>query len=351
MNEEKALVLRMLEEGNITADEAMRLLDALKDEDYSAYERDTEDKVNFFSFKENIFNKISDDLDVDLQNIDHSENDYRFSRYKYFESLEYSYHILDTDSFKFHITGLNGPIKIETSESSMVTLNIKAMANFELNQKEVPYFSQEIRDNSFIFKPIDQHNLSLSIELYIPDKDFNRVDIRNSNGALKLKGVTAPNIDIITRNGDIEISRIKSQRIIGETKNGHVDMTDSESNIAALLTRNGNITARDNLINTLKIKSVNGNIQSLSNKSSYEILHNTHGSIKARIDRKPRKFDISTKVGYISLDLPNLLMEEKRSPAGSSIKARTENAATTENILIATISTGPIDIGLESDNG
>lgn len=317
MNNDKKLILEMLRDGKLTAEEAEKLLDAV-DNTKKAYAQEEpqvagdskNDKKSDFYFdidmdkiKETINNAsskinsekinafsagLSENLAVLGKELESSFKD-MFSSFKDFstgvrtntETIRTSHEIAIEDAYNIDIDfkAINGGVAIVASPDTDVA-KLKVVCNYKANEVETgeSLYDYYLENNTLSFSP-KYTNISIDLECVLPEKKYGKVIITTKNGSINVGDLEAESFGLETVNGAIstcdvfadsihattvngKISAEKSEcnEFVGQTSNGKVNLTALKSNSTDIRTSNAKIIVSDLTSNDAIFKTSNGSV-------------------------------------------------------------------------------------------
>ncbi|MBU5439334.1 DUF4097 family beta strand repeat protein [Tissierella sp. MSJ-40] len=412
MREEKMMILSMLEEGKITSEEAVKLMEALEEvvtfSDDTPIEEKKDRLINMDKtikkveeiekvIKEqgkkvetlgsDIGNKISN-MFSGLKDMGNSVN--FTSNYETINTtLEKDISHMENPIIDFR--GVNGNIIVNSWDQENLLIKVTCQYKYgKLNENDTFYNFYE-DGNKIVFSPAFSSNISIRLEVYLPEKKYEEISLTTSNGRIDIDDFNLNTLKCDTSNSSIGISDIAADNVLLVTRNGKISIKDvSSPNIKANST-NSNISLRDINSTNLEVSTVNGRIViedvvslsiigSTSNSSidvndiSCEILNLTTSNGKITCDdideekikeiklitsnasinsnigevEKNSYFDLETSLGSINLEIPNLVYKiNKQAKLGiRKIVAHSIAYKEEENHLmfIASTSNGSIKI-------
>ncbi|HLR40510.1 MAG TPA: DUF4097 family beta strand repeat-containing protein [Virgibacillus sp.] len=137
---------------------------------------------------------------------------------------------------------------------------------------------------------------SLSLKVYLPEKEYNSLQIESGNGRVRVDDLQAKVIHVKTDNGQIKLNHIGSSEVTAEADNGTIDMENVTATNVKVKADNGKI----------KLKDVEGNLSGTTNNGSISLvtrdLHRSidfetdNGRINIQTEKKPTNAIIDAKV-------------------------------------------------------
>ncbi len=362
MKEEKMMILTMLEEGKITSEEAIKLMEALEEKEIFEDEnkeqsnrksKKTEEESRFKD-KFNTLEDIGSDIGNALSNMFDGIKDFGTSF-----GLKYNYDIIntnleidlkDTTSPSLDLRGINGDMILRPTNKDILSIFVTCQYKKGLLIANEPYFDFNNIDDKITFNPKYNSNISIKLEVSLPEKKYNEIKLNTSNGkiyaselnsnsmncitsnsSIDILGGNIELLDLTTKNGKIEIKDMVSSSIKSYTTNSGIYLTNINSSTIDAKTGNSKIILNniksDNVIcktsnSTIDAKSIdapyitlttsNGKIilSQINTYNAREItLITSNSSIISDISEVNKEvlFDLETSMGNINLDLPNLV--------------------------------------------
>lgn len=358
MKEEKVMILTMLEEGKITSEEAIKLLEALEDETFqeegksSEFKKEKEDKYNFKD-KFNSLEDIGSDIGNALSNMFDGLKDFSSSFVKYnYDTIttELELDLGGLENPSLNLRTINGDINLKPTSKDVLSINVTCQYKKGLLVANEPYFDFTNIDGNISFNPKYNSNISIKLDVSLPEKSYDEIRLNTTNGKIYINRLNAKSaqcltsnssiefdggnidlIDLTTKNGRIEVKDINSKNIKTYTTNSSIQLTNIQSENIVSKTGNGkiifsNINALDVVCKTsnspIDIKSINSPSISLTTSNGKILLSqlNTYnakninlitsnGSIISDIYGvdKGAMFDLETSMGSIDLNLSDLV--------------------------------------------
>ncbi|WP_353097404.1 DUF4097 family beta strand repeat-containing protein [Tissierella praeacuta] len=402
MKEEKMMILSMLEEGKITAEDAIKLMEALEDIEIPKNHNETKEEI-YDDFQEKksskpIFNTLEDigsDISNVLSNMFDGLKDVGNS-FIFRNNYETITTDLDVDISNMNLPTLdlkaiNGSIFLRPNIDNNLFIKVTCQYKKGLFSPDEPYFDFSTNENKIIFNPKYNSNISIKLDVSLPKKDYDEITLNSSNGKIDIQELNTDILKCITTNSSINIVKANSKEIDLTTKNGKIECKDINSNIIKSTTTNSSIfltnlhcleieakTANGKIVinnidgqkiilktsNALiETEDVNCNIIHLTtsngkiicnnidmNKAKEVKLMTSNGSINSKVYgiTKDNYFDLETSMGNISLGIPNLVYKINNQANLGFKKIVAHNVNFDENRdnvkFIASTSNGSINI-------
>lgn len=361
--EERKMILKMIEDGKITAEEGLKLLNALQPEKEAEKEPKAEGEnylttqvdwekagqskrsykepsgTSFFtSFIESAFQKIKD-LDFD----------FNFGSYVEVE------HIFQHTGFtgsEIDISIENGSITFEPWSNKDVRLECKAKVYRAHNQTE----ARQMLLRDAIFQATEDKlkfytkvkSIKLEIVCYVPEQLYREIKLYTFNGHIKGSRLNVNKMETKVVNGSISFEDLSVERINAETVNGPLEVRGIKGERSEFKTMNGTITVEGALLD-VDVETVNGTVnyhlQEIK-EPCYAELKATTGSVNIFVPAELRVEGLlKTNVGGFSCELHGLeILEEKKEFIQKSIAFIANKDASPRLKLEAETNTGSIHL-------
>lgn len=427
MDEEKMAILKMLEEGKITSEEALLLLEALEgeqkqnrssnagkikfekadingDEEGNEDERDDEndeentikDKVNDEikkwknmdnDFEEKMeqlsrlgeeigekMGKLGEELGERIGNLGESIGEKAASLAERFVEKFFNNpmgkpagHELSVtktwnnipDGLNLEVDGINGKIELYTYDGTEMKVelkwgiksNAKADVRVEPNGDSLPGIKVGNRLDS-LEKPYFSIGYDatvvkyLSVVIWLPDKDYNQINLNTSNGKICVTKLTCKNLDAKSSNGKIEVLNTASDEVRCITSNAKVLLESLHAPYIFVKTSNGKIECINSELGDISFTTSNGgitvdNLRVIENQSRKIELITSNGSINVslnEVDGMAYDITLTTSNGHGTIHLKDINYSGKNNfryksenygvaPVNVSLKALTSNGS------------------------
>jgi len=296
--------------------------------------------------------------------------------------------ISSTSSPVLEFEAINGKISLTPwSEDRILVKAICQVKKTHYTPEEKIYEIIE-KDNKLIFKPKYTSNIGTRLEISIPNKEYEKINLITSNGRIEVKDLNSRILLCDTTNSSISIIDVSSKDIKATTKNGRILLEDTKAEIIKLtttnssvllsdvtsssidvVTNNGKITGSDvaSIILNLKTSNAPINIQDCKSKSVYAKTSNgtitvedidtssmdslelvtSNSKVDVGFTDKNSLFNIDavTSMGHIDINIPLVYEINKQQQLGSKrIKGHSPNSNGKEVIVNITTSNGSINI-------
>jgi DUF4097 and DUF4098 domain-containing protein YvlB len=329
---ERKMILQMIEEGKITAEEGLALLEALEKTYQPASNGSS---TNQQKEQREQFNKLKDDLQdateriigsankgatklVDLfgkavqklQNIDVDfDFDFSFGGVKVKEAFE----ITSFEAKDLYFSTSNGSIRCRSWEKEYAQIDVTAQVNKvrdeeEAKEKLLKNIEQRRGNEQYSFFLKDKKGMRVALEIYLPIKVYEALRLETNNGSVRIQDLEIEKLVIETTNGSIRIHDIQGEHVEGKTSNGRIQFQDVDVQKSELKTSNGSIHALGRL-QTLLCETTNGSIRIEQEQAQQSDIAATtsNGSVRVIYPQEISGVygELKTKHGKLQCSLPH----------------------------------------------
>jgi DUF4097 and DUF4098 domain-containing protein YvlB len=331
MQEERKMVLKLIDDGKITAEEGVALLKELGDQERQATAdkktepntylsnhvdwgngREHRGKYNQTSFT----NRFSDFIEQTFQKIKEFDLDLNFG---HSVEVDHIFQHRDSHISKIDIAIENGSVHFVPWDESDVRVECKVKVYHE---KEIEaarkYFLDEVSfgvaDQKLQFKS-QEKSLKVTAIIFVPRQNFEEVSLFTFNGNVSGEDISANKLKAKTVNGRISFDKLSGQTISLETVNGSisVDKLVAEKSEAKTIHGTINLGATGGQVD---VETFNGTIKYklIEAVKSKAYLKTTTGSIEITVPVAVQtEGELKTVVGGFTCDLPKLeILDEKK---------------------------------------
>lgn len=364
MREEKMMILSMLEEGKITPEEAVKLMEALEDvespkenTEQNQSEDVKEEKTSRFQF--NTLEDIGSDISNALSNMFSGLKDIGSSiglkgNYETI-TADLNMNISHIENPSLDLKAINGAIKLRPWADDNILIKVTCQHKHGLFNKDDKFYNFQVEGSKLVFTPTYNSGISIRLDVSLPEKNYDEIILNSTNGKIDiddlnlniLKCITtnasvdildinAKDITLSTKNGKIECKDINSNKIDAITSNASISIIDMNSAYIDLSTANGKVVVKDVDATIINGRTSNGSIEVRDVKSETIHLATSNGkitcddfdlekikdvelitsnsSINSDIHRikKEVHFDLETSMGNVTLELPNLVYKTNK---------------------------------------
>jgi DUF4097 and DUF4098 domain-containing protein YvlB len=339
MQEERKRILKMVEAGELSADEAFSLLNKLE-EDQQNMEKKQEELVNELStvvkFEEG--KKENESFQYKFQSLKDIIVDFVDSAFKKIKDFDLDFnfgqayevsHIFqqsDVELRNIDIDIANGSVQFIPWDQSDVRVECKAKIYRAESQDEARanflkeiLFKAEMGSLRFAAQP---KWMKVDTIIYIPHVDYDNIRVRMFNGPVQCENLNVKSFKVKSANGRIGASGLVGAKLEAETANGKIKIRNSTFTELEAESLNGAIQL-DGDYSRLDLQSFNGNITcQITGASSEEIEAKTiTGSIDLSI---PTGLGVSgelkSNLGSFSVELDGIqIVSEKNEMVQKSL--------------------------------
>lgn len=349
------MILSMLEEGKITSEEAIKLMEAIEEEE--AFSKDRSESSTYK--KEEKFN-LKDTLD----NIEDIGTDIGNALYGLFDGLKdfgssfgrYNYETV-TNNLTMDLSGLenpsldlraiNGDININPSQEDSITIDVTCQYKKGLLVANEAYFDFINKNGTISFIPKYNSNISIKLDVSLPEKHYDYIQLKTSNGKIYTKRLDARSAQYSTSNASINLEEANVELIDLTTKNGRIEINNTNSKDIKAYTTNASIEVKNT--NSEKIVANTGNGKIILNDISSldTVCKTSNGSIDIdSIDSSSLSLTTSNAKINISKVNPRNMKNLRLLTSNASINADLD-ALDSEIIIDLETSMGSINIDFE----
>jgi len=360
MNEERKRILKMVEEGKLSAEEALLLINKLEEE----YEKKKANKLNELSVEvlsneeqnnkkerkvtrvSGIAHKLKDLVETAVQKVKDLDFDFHFGQSVSFSHIFQLQHA-DVNEIYVHI--VNGSVNIEPWEDSdiRVECDIKAFNSEDIESARTLFLENtqcQIEGNRFVFFT-DKKTLKVSITLYIPNKIYSQYKIKLFNGPIRGEQLKVENLKAKTANGVISFKNIEGKQAEIETANGQIKFNQFTYENVELETINGMIDVHGKA-EKLDVQSFNGNLIVHINEPSIHTVYakTTTGNIDLTLPEQMMiNGDLKTHLGSFSYNEEKVnILNERNDVLQKELSFQTNDKGDEKLMLFAESKTGSI---------
>lgn len=322
MSEEKIMILKMLKDGKINEEEALKLLDAVGENKakkaynesrshihYNDQEREYTDVSERFANKiSNFVNKIvNTSLDKAEEGIKNgrsytvfSFDDGRNLKNKKLATLKLS---LDKNTqYNIKIKNNNGKIDILPSSSDQLEVYSKI---YYTNKKHVrdnyEFINCFIDNKELIIEPnyadLDKKDFVLSLKVLVPSQTFAKTDITTSNSKINIDSLNTDELSLKTSNAKIRIEDSIVEKTFLKTSNDSIRLKNSKFKNILANTTNAEITLNNTPFVNLEAHTTNAfiDIKDVYNCAENIIATNTNGPVTLDLSNVNRNIKINLR--------------------------------------------------------
>ncbi len=332
--EEKVLILKMLEEGKINTEEALRLLDSLeknKKKEQGHFDRDIASKrlnetINEISKKaEKFAEKFGPDF---ISKVESVSNDFADAAVKFADKMVgyinsgirniEKYNTI-TKTYSFPITNddinikLNSQnIRVTADRTNLQEVTMKLVLNLfddEINIED--YIELETTDALISFATRFPVNVWGKLDISIPE-NIKEFTVDTTNSKCRFEDIHASVLKVLTTNGKIEIEKCNIGDLSVKTNNGKIQVERIFASSALIVTSNAGIEVKDSSFDSLNTLTSNNyinlnKITSIEPGEAHYVTETTNGRILITLpDSEDIAYKINAATSLGNVNLTNL---------------------------------------------
>ncbi len=325
MNEERKLILKMVEQGKITADEAAALLEALgegegssasepEEDTWSRLEKQGEDfahkvEVAADKFSRSLEDRIDTGVGETLSAVGRvlSRLPFVSGEESYEMTREYSgWFAQDAEEIPVAIETMNGRLLLEGWEQDhykiIAVQRVRAKDRDSARAKTVDLGLEDGGEGvqALEIRPPAASEIAFSFHLFLPKSRLFKLELLNTNGRTGVEHLWTSDVLVDATNGSISLRHVRGSNIHATTVNGSVQMFGVEGK--KIVQRAGNGSAKLQIqAEKVEASTTNGSIRiaptGIPAEGASLELAATNGSVRCFV---PRDMDLGTKVDAVT---------------------------------------------------
>lgn len=325
MQEEKKRILKLVEEGKLTASEAITLMEKLeegpKEEKTASLSADikksssSEEKKSSQKFN-SLGEKLFDLMDTAVKKVKEVDLDLNFGQ-SY--DVKHIFQFKETDFNNLDINLANGSLNILPWSENDVRIECQAKVYRVDNQEEAKtafhtHFECGVEGEK-LFIRTEKKIMKTNITLQIPHKEYEKVRIKLFNGPVRGEHLKVNELNAKTTNGVVSFTSLQADKAGVETANGQIKLVDYTCGSIDAETINGMIELRGSS-QSLDLQSFNGNITAKITEPTIKSVYakTTTGSVEFTIPQGVEvKAELRSNLGALSADLDEVVMIREKS--------------------------------------
>jgi DUF4097 and DUF4098 domain-containing protein YvlB len=225
------------------------------------------------------------------------------SKEKVFNSNQVSKINLDTDNASVHMYPIKGHnIKITLEGESSPNIKRDFTTDVRNSTLFITYSEQQ---RSWVNFDIVNVLKPLSINVYLPEKQYNSLKISSNNGYVSVKQLNAADFSIRANNGRVDLEGIHSQNLNTNVQNGLTSIKNGVAKTIHVKGNNGKMIFSD-VEGRLKGETHNGSITLETEELDRDIDFKTHnGKIQIKTKKEPINVHFNVFVDNGKVDILN----------------------------------------------
>ncbi|MCY7741584.1 DUF4097 domain-containing protein [Bacillus licheniformis] len=326
MKHEKERILKLVEEGKLSAKEALILIEKLE-EDYketeskvTALSEDVIDSEDFYSEKKkepkpSIGSKLFEWIDTAVKKVKEADLDLNFG-HSY--DVQHIFQFKDTDFSTLDIQLANGSVNLVPWSDSDIRVECQAKVYRAENQDEarqafLQHIDCGVEGDKFMIRT-EKKTMKTNLTVYIPDKEYGKIRFKLFNGPVRGEHLNVKELSAKTTNGVLSFSALTAGKASLETANGQIKLADHTCGEIEAETINGLIDLKGSC-EALDLQSFNGNIAATVKNPHCRTAYvkTTTGSVELNVPRDCAvTAELKSNLGSLSHDLSDVeILKEK----------------------------------------
>ncbi|MGM7723619.1 DUF4097 family beta strand repeat-containing protein [Metabacillus sp. Hm71] len=356
MKEQKIRILKLVEQGKLSADEALSLIEALDSDEQKKEEKITALSTEVIDFtsqdhagqsnekQASLGAKLMDWVDTAVKKVKELDLDLNFGK-----SIDIQ-HVFQFNGSAFHDLDIqlpNGSVNLQpwNERDIRVECNAKIYRAENIEQAREAFLSEvecHVEGNRFIFHS-DKKTMKLNTIVYVPEQAYDQIKIKLFNGPIRGENVKVNTIKAKTANGMISFSAINGKKGEFETANGQIKLSSSRYEKIEVESITGLVQFKGSS-DKIDAQSFNGNLQITLEDRACEALYakTTTGNIEVNVPEESKVIGVlKSNLGTLSAQLKDVDVSfEKNETIQKELKFRT--SPETNFSLFADSKTGSI---------
>jgi DUF4097 and DUF4098 domain-containing protein YvlB len=328
MQEERKMILKMIEDGKITADEGVALLKQLGEtennepkQEQNTYLSNDVDWENGHDYRgkynqPSFTNRFTDFIEQAVQKIKEFDLDLNFGNSVEIDHI-FQHH--SSNILRLDIAVENGSVHFVPWDEDDVRIECKVKVYREKDVETArKHFLDEVSfnviDDKLSFKSREK-SLKINATFYIPRQNYEEVKLYTFNGHLNGDVIEARELEAKTVNGRITLDKLTSGKTTLETVNGSITVNKLNTEKVEAKTVHGTVhlTVAGGVAD---IETLNGTIKYILTEKvkAKAYLKTTTGSIEMTVPEDMKtEGEFKTVVGGFTCDLPQMqILDEKK---------------------------------------
>jgi DUF4097 and DUF4098 domain-containing protein YvlB len=358
MEEQRKRILKLVEEGKLSADEAITLFGALESDEQlkekkmnalstevigDPYEEKTEQSDEKQS---SLGAMLMDWVDTAVKRVKELDLDLNFGKSI---DVKHIFQFQDSSFQEIDITLPNGSVNLQPWHENDIRVECDAKVYRAENMAQARQtFLTEVKcfveENQFVLQT-DKKTMKINVTMFVPEKEYEHIKIKLFNGPIRGEDLKVDNLKVKTANGLVSFSAINAIKGEFETANGQIKLTNSSygkleaETISGIIQFNGSAKKVD-------VQSFNGNLMlKLADKACEELYtKTTTGNIVINMPEGSEVIgDLKSNLGSLSARLQDVnITSEKNEAIQKELKFKTSQEPKLS--LFADSKTGSISI-------
>ncbi|KAA0745030.1 hypothetical protein DN389_11145 [Bacillus sp. AY3-1] len=211
--------------------------------------------------------------------------------------------IIDTNNVRVNINPTKDS-NVKVKLDGEVNPNVKRTLATDEEDSTLLISYKEKQQSWFNFN-ISEVLAPLTLNVYLPEKQYDSLKVSNNNGYVSAKKLNATHFNINTSNGHVELREINSPKIIAEANNGIMDFKDVLAQNIHVKSNNGRIML-DHVEGEIEGQTKNGSLTLKTNELDRNLNFMTHnGKINIETEKEPTNVQFNVSVDNGSANILN----------------------------------------------
>ncbi|KUR62218.1 DUF4097 family beta strand repeat-containing protein [Bacillus safensis] len=359
---EKERILKLVEDGVLSAKEAITLLEKLEEGQSISLEKSTDDHT-FHEEKagaeskgngtENLGAKLFGWLDTAVKKVKDVDLDLNFGQSV---DVEHIFQFKDASLSHLDIQLANGSLNVMPWDDRDIRAEChakiyRAEDGEQARQQFLNQLDCGLEGDKFFIRT-EKKTMKVNVTLYVPRIQYDKIKVKLFNGPIRGEKLKTKELAAKTTNGVVSFASLQAEKVGIETANGQIKLADHECGMIEVETINGLIDLRGKS-ESIDAQSFNGNIAvQLSDEKCRSIYaKTTTGSVDVQIPRACAvTAELKSNLGSISHDLLDAEMIKEKNETLQKEKMIKANQQAAHSISIfAETKTGSIQVKHQSD--
>ncbi|MBR0601043.1 DUF4097 domain-containing protein [Bacillus safensis] len=359
---EKERILKLVEDGVLSAKEAITLLEKLEEGQSVSLEKSTTDHT-FHEEKagaeskgngtENLGAKLFGWLDTAVKKVKDVDLDLNFGQSV---DVEHIFQFKDASLSHLDIQLANGSLNVMPWDDRDIRAEChakiyRAEDGEQARQQFLNQLDCGLEGDKFFIRT-EKKTMKVNVTLYVPRIQYDKIKVKLFNGPIRGEKLKTKELAAKTTNGVVSFASLQAEKVGIETANGQIKLADHECGMIEVETINGLIDLRGKS-ESIDAQSFNGNIAvQLSDEKCRSIYaKTTTGSVDVQIPRACAvTAELKSNLGSISHDLLDAEMIKEKNETLQKEKMIKANQQAAQSISIfAETKTGSIQVKHQSD--
>ncbi|MEK4322637.1 DUF4097 domain-containing protein [Bacillus sp. FSL K6-3221] len=359
---EKERILKLVEDGILSAKEAITLLEKLEESQSVSLEKSTaehtfhEEKTGADSKgngTENLGAKLFGWLDSAVKKVKDVDLDLNFGQSV---DVEHIFQFKDASLSHLDIQLANGSLNVMPWDDRDIRAEChakiyRAEDGEQARQQFLNQLDCGLEGDKFFIRT-EKKTMKVNVTLYVPRIQYDKIKVKLFNGPIRGEKLKTKELAAKTTNGVASFASLQAEKVGIETANGQIKLADHECGMIEVETINGLIDLRGKS-ESIDAQSFNGNIAvQLSDEKCRSIYaKTTTGSVDVQIPRACAvTAELKSNLGSISHDLLDAEMIKEKNETLQKEKMIKANQQAVHSISIfAETKTGSIQVKHQSD--